>query len=85
MEVARVTSKGQVTIPIAVRKLMKLKEGDKICFFEQDGRIYVENSALLAFEKIQKDFEGEAERLGLETIDDVVALVKEVRAERNKR
>ena len=85
MEMARVTSKGQITIPIAVRKLMNLKEGDKICFFEQDGRVYVENSALIAFEKIQKDFEGEAERLGLNSIDDVTALVKEVRAERNRK
>ena len=34
-----------------------------------------------ALKKAQKGFEGEAERLGLKTLDDVVALVKEVRAE----
>ncbi len=38
-------------------------------------------AARAALEKIQKAMEGEAERAGLYTEDDVVALVKEVRAE----
>jgi hypothetical protein len=37
---------------------------------------------MMVFERAQKAFEGEAERLGLNDISDVVALVKEVRAER---
>lgn len=53
MDVARVTTKGQVTIPIEIRKLMNIKEGDKIIFFEENGKVYVENSVLLAFNRIQ--------------------------------
>lgn len=34
MEIARVTTKGQITIPVNIRKLMNIKEGDKIVFFE---------------------------------------------------
>jgi len=30
--VSRVTSKGQATIPIAVRKALRLKEGDSVVF-----------------------------------------------------
>jgi len=84
MELAKVMSKGQVTIPINIRKKLNLKEGDKIIFIEKDGNIIIANSAMIALQKIQLSFEGEAERLGLETEDDVVKLVKEVRQEAQK-
>lgn len=81
MELAKVMSKGQVTIPINIRKKLNLKEGDKIIFIEKDGNMIIANSAMIALQKIQSSFEGEAERLGLETEEDVVDLVKEVRRE----
>ena len=35
-----VTSKGQITIPVGVRKRLHLKTGDRITFvFEPDGRV----------------------------------------------
>ncbi len=83
METVCVMPGGRVTILTAIRKRLNLKTGDKICFIEQDGRVRIENAAVYAFEKIQKDFTGEADRLGLNTIDDVVVLVKEVRLERD--
>ena len=58
MEVARITSKGQITIPVQIRKKLNLREGDKIIFLEQDGRIYFENAALLAFKRIQDEMAG---------------------------
>lgn len=83
MGTVRVMLDGRVTIPAEIRKRLNLKNGDKICFIEQDGRVRIENAAMYAFEKIQNDFTGEADRLGLNTIDDVVALVKEVRQGRD--
>ena len=82
MEVAKITSKGQITIPVDVRRKMKLKDGDKVIFINEDGRYYVENASLVAINRIQEAFEGEAERLGLTDEDDVVALVKDIRRER---
>mgnify|MGYP001003478013 CR=1 FL=1 len=35
MELARISSKGQITIPIEVRKKLNLKEGDKVLFIEE--------------------------------------------------
>jgi AbrB family looped-hinge helix DNA binding protein len=32
MELAKITSKGQVTIPVGIRKELGLKKGDKIVF-----------------------------------------------------
>ena len=46
MDLAKVTSKGQVTIPIDIRKKLGLKNGDKVLFVEEAGRIYMINSSM---------------------------------------
>lgn len=84
MELAKVTTKGQITIPKSIRDSLNLKEGSKIIFIQRGKDIIIKNSAMLALEKIQDAFDGEAERLGLETEGDVVKMVKEFRKERKK-
>jgi len=79
MELAKITTRGQICLPIEIRRKLKVKEGDKVVFLEENGRIIVENAARMAFKLVQEAFEGEAERLGLETEEDVAAMVKEVR------
>ena len=81
MELAKITIRGQITIPIAIRKLLGLKDGDKVIFMEENGRVIMENAAMIALKNAQRDFEGEAERLGLKNEKDVVDMVKEVRRE----
>jgi len=81
MEVAKITSRGQVTIPIDIRKKLGVKEGDKIIFMEDGSRIFVANAAKIAFANMRAAFAGEAERLGMKADQDVVMLVDEVRAE----
>ena len=83
MELAKVTTKGQITIPKAIRDFLQIKEGSKIIFLQKGNDIVIKNSAMIALEKIQDAFDGEAERLGLETEEDVVKMVKEYR--RNKK
>lgn len=84
MELAKVTSKGQITIPKSIREMLKVKEGSKILFFKQGDEIVIKNAAMISLEKIQKEFEGEAQRLGLQTEEDVVNLIKQFRKERKK-
>ena len=84
MELAKITSKGQITLPIKIRRSLKLNDGDKVAFIEKDGLFIVVNPTILAFENAQKAFEGEAERLGLKDVNDVVALVKGIRVERRE-
>ena len=81
MELAKITTRGQITIPMSIRKKLSVKDGDKIIFFEENGRIVIENSVMIALKKAQDAFVGEAERLGLKTEQDVVNMVKEVRKE----
>lgn len=79
MEIAKITSKGQITIPKEIREKLNLKEGDKVIFIEEGDKIIIVNAAKFAFLNMQKAFEGEAERLGIKNEEDVVALVDEVR------
>lgn len=82
MDIAKITTKGQITIPIDIRRKLKLKDGDKIIFLEKDGQVFFKNATEVAFDSIQDAFKGEAERLGLNDEDDVVAMVKEIRKKR---
>ena len=79
MESAKVTAKGQVTIPKSIRELLEIKEGSKILFIQIGNDVIIKNSAMIALENIQKEFDGEAKRLGLETEDDVVEMIKKYR------
>jgi AbrB family looped-hinge helix DNA binding protein len=79
MEVAKISSKGQITIPISVRNKLNLKTGDKIVIFEENGRFYFENSAMLAFKRAEQAFEGVAKNAGFQTEEEMQDYVKEIR------
>lgn len=80
MNLAKVSSNGQVTVPIEIRRKLKLKEGDKILFIEhENGEISINNASATALLKAQKAFEGVAEKAGIQDEYEVQALVDEVR------
>lgn len=54
MELAKVTSRGQITLPLAIRRKLDVKEGDKVAFYEENGRIVVENAAKLTIAQEKK-------------------------------
>lgn len=81
MELAKVTTKGQITIPIEIRRKLGIKNGDKVLFLEESGRIYLMNSSMDALREAQAAFAGEAERLGLKNDDDVMEMIKNLREE----
>lgn len=81
MELAKVTSKGQVTIPVEIRRKLGIKNGDKVLFIEESGRVYMMNSSMDALREAQRAFVGEAERVGLKDDNDVMAMIKKLREE----
>lgn len=81
MEVAKISSKGQITIPISVREKLKLKAGDKVLILEENGRFYMENSAMIAFNRVAEQFSGEAEKAGFRTEEEMQDYMKEIRKE----
>ena len=49
MELAKLTTKGQITIPSEIRKRLNVQAGDKVVFLEENGRIFIENAEKLKF------------------------------------
>ena len=84
MELARVTSKGQITIPREIRKKLGLRAGDKVLFVEEDGKITVTNSAQAAISLVQSEFQGAADDAGVRDEQDVVEVVRDARSNRQK-
>ncbi|MDD3335696.1 MAG: type II toxin-antitoxin system PrlF family antitoxin [Eubacteriales bacterium] len=85
MELAKITSKGQITIPISVRKQLGVKDGDKILFVNDGNKIVMMNATMIALRDVQQAFQGVAQELNIHNEEDVVNMVKEVRAERGER
>ena len=79
MELAKLTSKGQITIPLAIRNMLGLKTGDKVFFEESRGKVYITNVSQITLANIQTQMQGEAEKAGFQTEDDVIAYIKELR------
>lgn len=68
----------QMPAPKNIRAVM-IKDGGKVIFIEENGRIVMENIAMVTLKKAQNAFSGEAKRLGISTEQDVADLVKNVR------
>ena len=85
MELAKLTSKGQITIPQEIRKKLNLKQGDKVVFFEEDGKIYFQNSSLVALSIIQDEMKGKASEAGFKNPGDVEAYVKAKRSKKRNQ
>ena len=49
MDTAKVTTNGQVTIPADFRKLLGLKPGNKVLFYQREnGDVVIENASLFS-------------------------------------
>ena len=79
MELAKLTSKGQITIPLAIRNMLGLKTGDKVFFEESRGKVYITNASQITLANIQTQMQRKAEKAGFQTEDDVIAYIKELR------
>lgn len=54
MNLAKVSSNGQITVPVEIRRKLNIKEGDKIIFLEKSsGEIFLQNSSLFAIKQAQ--------------------------------
>jgi len=52
MNVARVSANGQITVPVEIRRSLRLKSGDKMLFFKKDnGEIVVSNTSNVAIQE----------------------------------
>lgn len=78
---AKVMSKGQITIPKDVRDALGVSSGDRVTFVVEGNTVRMVNSAVYAMQLLQMEMQGEAERSGLRTEEDVMNAVKDLRME----
>jgi len=96
MNVARVSANGQITVPVEIRRALRLKKGDKIIFMRNDnGEIIVSNTSSVALhdneskegmlnaaiEKLNRAMQDDWEKVGIYSEEDLLAFVKKVRWE----
>lgn len=82
MELATVTSKGQITIPVRIRKKLNLHTGDQVFFLEEKGKLIFQNASQVALSTIQNEMSGKAKPAGFKTEEDVVSYIKELRSQK---
>ena len=59
MNIAKVSANGQITVPVEIRRALKLKEGDKIIFYQREnGEIVINNTSLVAIQEVQSAVSG---------------------------
>ncbi|MCD7804067.1 MAG: AbrB/MazE/SpoVT family DNA-binding domain-containing protein [Oscillospiraceae bacterium] len=83
MELAKITSKGQITIPIEIRRFLGVKDGDKVMFVQDGNKVVMMNASLNALMDLQSAFSGVAEEQEIKDEQDVVDMVKEIRKEKS--
>jgi AbrB family looped-hinge helix DNA binding protein len=44
MELAKISTRGQITLPLSIRRRLGLSDGDKVVFWEENGHVVVENA-----------------------------------------
>ncbi len=80
---AKITAKGQITVPAAVRDAVEVRNGDDILFIrDDDGRIRVSSSEVEAILRTQLALEGAADEAGISSEGDLLQLISQVRKEK---
>jgi AbrB family looped-hinge helix DNA binding protein len=51
MMVAKMKSKGQITVPKKVREILSLAEGDTLVFMSEDGQLTLKKAELVVLEE----------------------------------
>ena len=83
MDVATISTNGQITVLAEVRRELQLAPGDKIAFVKNEyGDITVIKPFAAALIEAQRAFAGAAEAAGTESEEQLDRVVAEVRAER---
>ena len=55
LNLARVSTNGQITVPAEIRRALKIKEGDKILFYQKpNGEIVINNTSLVSISEADR-------------------------------
>ena len=74
-------SKGQITLPVDIRRNMRLSTGDRVALIYENNRVILMNPAIYAMEQLQQSVSGDWEAAGINSQEDLENLMREVRDE----
>ena len=81
VENAKVMANGQITLPKDIRVKIGVDTGDRVALICDGDQVILMNAAVYAMQTLQKGMEGEWEKAGIHSDEDIMDLVKEVRNE----
>jgi len=86
MDVATISANGQITLPVGVRKRLQLGPGDQVVFVENEqGDLVVVRPSVAALLEAQRAFRGAAQEAGIDSEEDLDAMVADQRTEGRRR
>ena len=75
MNLARVSTNGQITVPVEIRRALRIKEGDKVLFYQKpNGEIVISNTSLIAIQEALQ-----SSSAAVESEEDVIAEIVRMR------
>jgi len=85
VENAKVMSRGQITLPKDIQARIGVGAGDRVALICEGERVILMSAAVYAMRTLQSGMDGEWEKAGIDSDDDVMDVVKEVRMEIENR
>ena len=80
MESVRVDEQGQIVLPCGITEEFGFKKGEEIIVLKKKGYFILKPLSLDPWKEIQNIMDGEAEKIGWSSEDDVLAFMKKNRA-----
>ena len=78
---AKIMSKGQITIPKDIRHALGVETGDKVTMIYRDGQVIMFNSTIYAMQYLQENLKDKWEDARINSDEDAMGVVAEVRKE----
>ena len=82
MDSVKVNDNGQITIPNSITKSLGITKGEEFRFIKKNKYFIMVPSDYDPLTEIQNIMDGEAEKVGWKTEDDVIDFMRELRKER---
>jgi len=72
VEMGKVSSRGQIAIPVQIRKEMGLEEGSKVIFFLEDDTLLIKKVSEQTLEEITKPLKLAKKKISQEQVTDLI-------------
>jgi len=82
MRNVRVNEHGQIIVPQMFTEEIGFRKGEEIQLLKRNGYFIAKPASIDPWKELQKLMEGEAEKVGWKTDEDVVQFIKELRKEK---